>query len=93
MKLVYVDINVVLTVVYKHTNTGLNLLCRQTKPKLEVSLCGHVSNYDKLEVYLPLGTLCPLYRTVVSLPSHRTLFKYLINEYISLSNICLNVHH
>jgi len=51
MNLIYVDINVVLTVVYKHTNTGLNLLCRQTMSYLNVSLFGHMSNYDKLEVY------------------------------------------
>ena len=48
---------------------------------------------DMLYVYKPsgtepLGTVRPSFATL-----QRTLFMYLINKYISLSDICLTVHH
>ena len=42
---------------------------------------------------LPLGTVRPVYRTGVSLLSRGRFFIYLINKYISLSDICLTAHH
>ena len=42
---------------------------------------------------LPLGTVRPVYRTGVSLLSRERFFIYLINKYISVSDICLTVHH
>ena len=42
---------------------------------------------------IPLGTVRPLYRTGVSLLSRERFFMYLINKYISLSDICLTVYH
>ena len=44
-------------------------------------------------IIYPLGTVRPLYRTGVSLLSRERFFIYLINKYISLSDICLTVHH
>ena len=41
----------------------------------------------------PLGTMRPLYRDRRFATLQRTLFIYLINKYISLSDICLTVHH
>ena len=42
---------------------------------------------------LNLGTALPLYRDRRFATLQRTLFIYLINKYISLSDICLTVHH
>jgi len=42
-----VDKNVVPIVVYKHTNSDLNLLGRHTDPKPKISSCVHVCNYDE----------------------------------------------
>ena len=41
----------------------------------------------------PLGTTLPLYRDRHFATLQRTPFIYLINKYISLSDICLTVHH
>ena len=41
----------------------------------------------------PLGTVCSVYRDRRFATLQRTLFIYLINKYISLSDICLTVHH
>ena len=40
-----------------------------------------------------LGTVRPVYRDRRFATLQRTLFIYLINKYISLSDICLTVHH
>ena len=45
-----------------------------------------------MDVY-PLGTALLLYRDRRFTTLQRTLFIYLINKYISLSDICLTVHH
>ena len=42
---------------------------------------------------LNFGTALPLYRDRSFATLQRTLFIYLINKYISLSDICLTVHH
>ena len=41
----------------------------------------------------PLSTVRPVYRDRRFATLQRTLFTYLINKYISLSDICLTVHH
>jgi hypothetical protein len=51
-----VDTVLVLTVVYKHTNPGLNLLCRHTEPKPKFGLFVHVSNNDETVVYIHTNT-------------------------------------
>ena len=40
-----------------------------------------------------LGTVRPVYRDRRFITLQRTLFTYLINKYISLSDICSTVHH
>jgi len=52
---------------------------------------GHVT-FTRVILEL-LGNMRPLYRTGVSLFSRERFFIYLINKYISLSDICLTVHH
>ena len=42
---------------------------------------------------LTLGTVRPVYRDRRFAILQRTLFIYLINKYILLSDICLAVHH
>ena len=44
-------------------------------------------------LYYPLGTALLLNRDMRFTTLQRTLFIYLINKYISLSDICLTVHH
>jgi hypothetical protein len=41
----------------------------------------------------PLGTVRPVYRDRRFTTIQRTLFIYLINKSVSLSDICLTVHH
>jgi len=52
----------------------------------------HVS-FEGRTIYLPLGTEHPLCRTGVSLLYREHFFIYLINKYISLSDICLTVYY
>ena len=64
-------------------------LCVPTEPTFILQ----ISNNIRTVPILPLGTVCPVYRTGISRLSRERFFIYLINKYISLSDICLTVHH
>ena len=81
---------------HSRTSLSLNQTTELTLPYMPICWTVIIMNSTGLSVVpvpWPLGTALSLYRTGVTLLSRERFFIYLINKYISLSDICLTVHH